>query len=219
MELLRDSSKGSLSDQAYHFIKQEISNGNFKPGDELTEGRLASLLGISRTPLREAFNRLQAENLLDVIPNKGCIVKKLEIRDVLEIMQVRGALEGMAARIACQKIRPEEVDMLISWFPEIRNGVLEEDQYEMAFNAGNQLHAFLIEKCGNQLLKKQLSFINIQVEKLVRMITGLPERHTNAYFEHMAIIEGLRQADCDLAECNMRIHIRKIRDSVIRMQM
>lgn len=207
-------SKLSLTDKAYLKIKNDIIDGKFEPGEELTETSLAEMLSISRTPVRQALYKLEAEGLIQNIPNKGFIVTKLGLKDILEIMQVREALEGMAARLACQKINKEELDEIISLFPPF-DKKLEKKDFIKAYNAGNKLHQFIYEKSDNRIIKQQLSLLNIQIKTTTQIAAKIPGRYEKAHKEHKAIIDALLAQDPDLAETKMREHISQIRSSIV----
>lgn len=209
-----NGTKMQLSELAYSTIKEGIISGKFKSGEVLPEVRIAQSLSISRTPLREALNKLHAEGLVDIIPNKGCVIKKLELRDILEITLVREALEGMVARLACEKVSKEEVNEIISWFPPF-DKKLEETDYLKACEAGVKLHQFLRGKANNRLLEQQVAFLDMQIKITTKMAAEIPGRYQEAFNEHKAIVEALLMKDPELAEKKMREHITKIRISLL----
>ena len=90
----------SLKDRAYHRIKAAILNLELKPGDPLVEGELAERLGISKTPVRDALTELRREGLVTKIPYSGTCVSEITQQDIRDIIQIRGVLEALAARLA-----------------------------------------------------------------------------------------------------------------------
>ena len=208
------TTKIQLSEKAYIALKEEIVTGVLKPGEVLSEVKIAKRLAISRTPLREALNKLYSERLVDIVPNKGCVVKKLELRDILEIAQVREALEGMVANLACEHIKGEELDEITSWFPPF-DQKLKECDYIMAYEAGAKMHTFIRHKAHNRLIEEQLAFFDMQIQRTTRMAAEIPGRFEEAFKEHKAIIDALRLKDSDMAEKKMREHIANIRISLL----
>lgn len=97
----------NLSTRAYEVIKRKIVNGEITPGTKLQEDRLAEELGISRTPIREALSRLAQEGLVEIIPRRGTYVVEFSLFDIVHLLEIREALEGMAARLAATNIARE----------------------------------------------------------------------------------------------------------------
>ena len=93
----------SLEEKVYHSLEQQILSGKFKAGEALTEVKLAKSLGVSRTPVREALQRLGREGLIRLVPNKGAVVVGISEKDLIDIYKIRMRLEGLAARIAAEK--------------------------------------------------------------------------------------------------------------------
>jgi DNA-binding GntR family transcriptional regulator len=210
--LIVKNQKKSLSEMAYLSIKESIINGRLKPGEELNECNIAEELSISRTPLRSALNRLHAEGLVRITPNKGCAVRKLDLKEIVEITQVREALEGMVARLACDRISKKELNEVISWFPSF-DRELNETDFAASYDAGIKMHNYLREKSNNHIIQKQLAFIDMQIKLVAQMSTEVPGRSELAHKEHKEIIDALVAKDPELAEEKMRSHIRNVRMS------
>src|SRR5580693_1274118 len=100
----------SLHDEILTRLRDHIVEGNLADGERVPERELCEMLGISRTPLREALKVLAAEGLLDLLPNRGARVRALSTRDLTELFDVMGGLEALAGRLACENITEEEID-------------------------------------------------------------------------------------------------------------
>jgi DNA-binding GntR family transcriptional regulator len=206
--------KIQLSEKAYLAIKQNITSGQLKQGDAIVEHEIAEQLSISRTPIREALNKLSAEGYVETIPNRGCFVKKITPREFLDIMQIREALEGMAARLACERVTRKELDEVSAQFP-LFDGGLKEVDYLKAYEAGENLHKFLVEKSGNLLLEQQLSSLRKKIDRTVQIAADVPGRYEKAYIEHKHILDALYERNPDLAEKKMRFHINQVRTTLL----
>lgn len=90
-------------------LRKAIIDGNLEPGDRLVETFIAENMGVSRTPVREAFRQLEIEGLAENIPRKGTIVKGISKEDIIEIYQIREVLEGLAFRLTCSRISEEQI--------------------------------------------------------------------------------------------------------------
>ena len=99
--------KYSLRGRVFHQIRDDILSGRYKDREELKEVAIGEELGVSRTPVREAFRQLELEGLIEIIPNKGAYVTGITVKDVHDIYAIRALLEGLAARWACEHITHE----------------------------------------------------------------------------------------------------------------
>src|SRR5690554_1573819 len=98
------SRTGDTVERVAETLKQQILDGRLARGQRLILKDLADALGVSRGPVREAFNRLEADRLVELIPNKGAVVRRIDDREIVQLFQIREALEGQAARLAAQHI-------------------------------------------------------------------------------------------------------------------
>jgi DNA-binding GntR family transcriptional regulator len=101
-----------LRDVVFDYMKDAIITGKLKPGERLMEVQLAEKLGVSRTPVREAIRKLELEGLVVMVPRKGAYVADLDAKDLLNVLEVRSSLEGLAASLAAERITEEEIDKL-----------------------------------------------------------------------------------------------------------
>ena len=102
--------KYSLRGRVFHRLREDILSGKYKEGDELKEVAIGEELGVSRTPVREAFRQLELEGLIQIIPNKGAYVTGITEKDVKDIYMIRSLLEGLCARWACEHITDEQME-------------------------------------------------------------------------------------------------------------
>ena len=101
-----------LRDVVFNTLRKAILTGTLKPGERLMEVHLANKLGVSRTPVREAFRQLELEGLIQIVPNKGAYVTGITTKDVKDIYMIRSSLEGMCARLATEHITKEQMEEL-----------------------------------------------------------------------------------------------------------
>ncbi len=147
MEL--DSS--SLSQQISKALTEAILEGLFSGGEKLIENRLQKVLGVSRSPIREALRDLERKGLVEIIPRKGCFVRNISARDIEEHFPVRAALEGLAAREAMRKMDSETLALLEKTLEGMRQAVHNEDA-KTYWACHRTFHELFIDACGNQLL-------------------------------------------------------------------
>ena len=112
---MREFKTASLADQVFMKLEGDIIQGIYPKGEILTELRLVEQLGVSRTPVREAFRQLELEGLIQIVPNKGAYVTGITKKDVRDIYMIRSLLEGLCARWATEHITPEQMAEYAIW--------------------------------------------------------------------------------------------------------
>jgi len=197
-------------DQAYEIIRHAILDGTFQPGDRLIEEKLVEMCGVSRTPIREAIQRLVAENYLASKPNSGSFVAKWEQQDIDDIFALRATVESMACRRAASTITPEELIALRK----------EHNVINAALNADGPVNisAFLL---GNRRFHEGI-LVATKSEPLIQAANRLisppivsrtafnynKEDIARSNDHHAELIEALGARDGDWSESIMRSHIR-----------
>src|SRR5215216_1285768 len=146
------------TDYVYRKLKDLISEGTYPPGSVLTEQTLARELGVSRTPIREATRRLEADGCVTTIPGRGALVRSLSAQDLEEIFVVREELEALALRLAISNIPSSELEAMerdmVSRSAELKRD--EPQAREDLISEVETFHAVLNRYCGNRLLARQL---------------------------------------------------------------
>ena len=201
-----DNTGSSLSTKVFLRIQQDILKGNFKSGERLAETALSSMLGVSRTPIREALKQLELEGLVKVIPNKGAIVTGVSIKDISDVYTIRKLIEGLAARWAAENITQDELDILsetvaLEQFYIDRNDTAHLSKYDSMF------HDTLFSATKSNPLNFVLKTFHMYVQKSRNSALAKPERAKMAHLEHKAILEALIARDADRAEMLMIEHI------------
>ena len=199
----------SLSERAYEAIKESILKTDVtKVNDEdrIDERSLSESLGISRTPLREAINRLVIEGFLKVLPRKGIYVVKKTKKEIIEILLVRAALEGMAAGLATKHVTDEEIQKmkeLFEPFCESSSG----GRFIKYSDANIVFHELVLRASHCEKLIEMAGNLFDHIRWIRFRTIVFEDRFTKMQKEHLAIIEALEKRDQDLAEKRMRFHI------------
>lgn len=195
-----------LADLAYQSLKETILNMDYNAEDRLDERKLAESLNISRTPLRDAINRLVSEGLLRVEPRKGIFINRKSRKEIIEILYVRAALEGAAARMAVNNLHDEDIARMKEMFAEFNDGNILEKVDEFA-RANVGFHEYVLQLSGNRKLQEFAANIYDHM-RMVRLATiKMDNRAYNALREHHAIIAALEKRDGKLARTLMQQHI------------
>lgn len=196
----------ALAESAYHRIRAAIGEGVFKPGQRVTESNLAEWLEVSRTPVREAIQRLEAEGLFTHSPRQGLIVRRLEYQEVVELYAMREVLEATAARLAAQQATEPEIDILTD-IHEMERKVEPED-YAGAAHFNRVFHEAMHDAAHNRYLIDSLRALDNSMILLENTTLSLPGRRAEALDEHRAIIEAIRARDIEGAASATAAHIR-----------
>jgi DNA-binding GntR family transcriptional regulator len=199
----------SLSQQVYEAIKESLLQTDLADiSDEarLDERELAERLGVSRTPLREAINRLVMEGFLKVVPRKGVYVVKKSRSEIIEILLVRAALEGMAARLATRHVTDEKIQRMKRIFSPF-DGSNIEGQFLKYSDANIEFHELVLRtsQCGK--LIELAGSLSDHVRWIRFRAVVFEERFSTMQKEHLGIIEAIERRDPNLAEKRMRAHI------------
>jgi DNA-binding GntR family transcriptional regulator len=190
---------------AYTLILEAIDTGVFKPGDRLVESDLAERFGVSRTPIREALQRLETQSLL-ARDGRSLIVASLDHNQLAELYVVRAELEGLAASLAARHATAEEVRVLRDMVNADRG--LMGDPKAMA-RANRRFHKQIHLSSHNRFLVQQLDLVHRSMALMATTSLAAAGRDKDALDEHDAIVSAIEAGDCDRAGEALRAHISK----------
>ncbi|HWP25299.1 MAG TPA: GntR family transcriptional regulator [Xanthobacteraceae bacterium] len=200
-------SKGeSLGDFAYRIMREAIRSGRFRPGEHLREADVAQWLGISRTPVREAFHRLISEGLLTDGPWNGALLAELDSRQLTELYAVREALEGIAASLAAQHASEDEIATMFR-IAETEARHRNDPAKLVVINA--ELHQAFYQAAHNRYLLQSLNTVVDALGLLRHSTFILPGSIETAHRQHLQIIRAIRDRKPAEAERVAREHVRQ----------
>jgi DNA-binding GntR family transcriptional regulator len=205
----------NLRDKVYEILKKSIVYQEIQPGEKIDEEAVAKQLGVSRTPIRETLCRLENEGFVKVVPRRGAFVVKHSTRRIAEIMIVREALEGLAARLAVDNVDEQIIAQMKSLFKHFSEANIRE-QFKDYTQADLEFHNLVLKVSQNALLISIMNTLNDHIQ-LVRLQTVSHEgRLEQSLLEHDKIIEAFEKKDHASADFLMRDHIRKVRESALK---
>lgn len=205
----------NASTEAAELIREAIIDGRLEPGARLKEDELAQDLGISRTPIREALHILQTDGLIQSFPNRGAVVREYTFEDIGELYELRGLLEGWAARKAAERINSSSIRLLqksCERFEMLR----EKNDLPELVKENLRFHLAIMESAGSERLRD-----------LTRKVTRVPliyrsynwysdaQKQISGYY-HKQITKALESRETERAEALMREHLMEARDVVIK---
>ncbi len=196
---------GNLKSRAYDIIKDNIITCRYTPGEFLNEAQLMREVGVSRTPIREALNKLEQERLVRIVPKKGVMVSELTLREINEIYQVRLMLEPQVVRLWGNLIPVEELEhcrmRLMNYSPEM--SMLERSGLE------DSLHRLIIDYCPNSYIHDWSDYLYCQNQR-VRIFTGrIGQRMELNNVGYLKILDKLLLGDCSGAAELLNEHLEE----------
>lgn len=205
--------KFSLRGRVFHKLREDILSGKYKQNEELREVAIATELGVSRTPVREAIRQLELEGLVNLIPNKGAYVTGITIKDVKDIYVIRSYLEGLCAKWATEFITEQQLceleeNIYLSEFHA------EKEHYDQVLELDNRFHQLLYDASGSKILDHVLSDFHHYVQRVRKISIATPERALKSNEEHRKIVEAIRERDEGQAESLANEHIMNTMENI-----
>jgi len=202
-----------LSRKVYHILKVRIIKEDLKQGIKLSEKNIAEQLGVSRTPVREAFRELAAEGFVEIIPNQGIVVSTITFDEIYDILQIRGVLEGLAARIAAKKINSEEINKfnkIIDKMKYYTTGNFTSKESILFFsNLDTEFHGLILSISENKWLIQIHGNLKNHIEKYRIRSFSIPGTFPKSLNEHCKILDAIKKGNSDLAEKLSVVHMEK----------
>ena len=209
------SDKYSLRGRVFHRLREDILSGKYQENEELKEVSIGEELGVSRTPVREAFRQLELEGLIQIVPNKGAYVTGITEKDVKDIYMIRSLLEGLCARWATENITHEQME-------EMEENVYlakfhaKKGHYEQLAALDNRFHEIMYEACNSKMLEHQLKDFHDYVLRVRKKTLANVNRGTKSNEEHEMIMEAIKAKDADKAEALANKHMINAYENMVQ---
>lgn len=211
------SSKLSSAEEAYFQIREMIVIGTLRPGQIINEQDLARHLGISRTPVREAIQRLAKQHVIEVFPRRGLAVAKLGLDDVQAIFEAREAIEEKTSELAAMRRTDDQAAALVSLGRRI-NSVAKDEDVTVFLEVDQQLHRLIAASASNRHLTDSADHLLMLSKWLWYQYFHTRGSRPSDFFNHEPIIRAIVDQDADSARLAMREHVQQSRE-VIRNEM
>ena len=204
-----------LREIVYEQLKRQILTGRITPGTRMMEVELADEMGVSRTPVREAIRKLEKEGLVTIEPRRGAYASDISVKDMVDTLEVREDLEGLAAALAAERMTEEQIDELVKITEGYSEAILNSDT-EKIIHYDEKFHKHIVSCSGNKTLI-QLSEIVQELALRFRYIYYDDfSRYENMPVEHRQIIAAITSGDADTARMSADSHVKKLKEFVIR---
>ncbi|WP_108445951.1 GntR family transcriptional regulator [Halomonas denitrificans] len=207
----------TLAERVFNQLQDAIVRGELAPGSKITEPGLSRAYGISRGPLREAMRRLESHRLIQRVPHVGARVVQLSMKELLELFDLREALESMAARLAAEHMTPEEIAGLREVLSvHERQADLKRGEAYYQREGDLDFHYQIVLGSHNRMLMGLLCDDLYYLVRLYRtQFSASGTRPQRAFVEHHRIVDAIEAGDAELAELLMRRHVSASRANVV----
>jgi DNA-binding GntR family transcriptional regulator len=206
----------SLKDRIYSVLKEAIATMNIYGPDadlRLDERQLSERLGISRTPLREALARLETEGLVEIRPRRGVFVVRKTKKEIIDAIHVWAALEGMAARLACERAADADIAGLRRFVTAFEDDTVQAhiDEYS---DRNIEFHEAILALSKNPIIMETAAQLFLHVRGIRAQTISDEDRANRSIIDHLHIIEALEARDADTADTLVREHALNLADHV-----
>jgi len=213
---LKMDSYQPLRDVIFETLRKAIVSGDIKPGERLMEVSLANQMGVSRTPVREAIRRLEAEGLVTMTPRKGTHVAELSVKDIMDVLEVRTVLDKLATDLAAKRMQPSQLKALENVHKQYI-ACVEKNNIEGAIKKDIEFHDLIYAASGNPRLVAVAGSLREHVYRFrVIYMSGGDPIAENVLNEHEEILAALKEANNNLASDLAEKHIRNQMETIIK---
>lgn len=223
-----DGANGNQTSQTLQRLRELILAGELAAGSRIAELALVDKLGVSRTPIRAALQRLELEGLLEALPGGGYKVRQFHESDIEDAIEIRATLEGLAARMAAERgISPTTLtrarELLVCIDAILSEPSLDDERFSLYMARNEELHALIGEMSGSAVIREQLDRITslpfAAPGSFLRAQTSSAQAHMSlmmAHDQHHAVIDAISRREGARAEALMREHARRSRSQMTR---
>ena len=204
-----------LRDVVFNTLRDAILTGKLVPGERLMENQLAEKLGVSRTPVREALRMLELENLVELVPRKGAQVLDMSEKDIVNILEVRSALEGLATSVACKKMSKEDLQQLKNMEVDFEKAVAEND-VEHFVDIDEDFHDLIFAATENDKLINIFRNLRIQLYRYRMAQAKNDTSMSTIVAHHRSIIRAIENHDAEEGASIAQGHIKYQTESILR---
>lgn len=214
LEPIRLDTYQPLREVVFEHIRQAIVGGVFSPGERLMEIQMAEDMGVSRTPVREAFRKLELEGYVVMVPRRGTYVADISIKDIKDVYEIRMALDILAAGLAAERISDEELETMERYLVLIGQ-YIEEGNMEKIVETDTAFHDVLYKASRNDRLFAIISNLREQITSLRKRSMDYPGRLASTLEEHKIIVDSISQRDVEKAQQAVRTHLENAEKTLL----
>lgn len=201
------------TDVAYHYIKDRILEGTFKPAQKLVEVQLAELIGVSRNTVKQALLKLSQENLVAIEVNKGATIKSFTLEEVLNYLDIREVLEGLVARSVTSNVTDSDLERMRCILEKMKVH-LENQEFDKYSALNTEFHGIIYASTTNVQAVELINMIRTQLIRYQFRTVLVPGRSQSSFNEHLEIYKAIASRDENEAEIAVRRHVSAVRETI-----
>lgn len=203
----------SLRKAIYEELKEEILYGKRPPGTRLMELELSREKGASRTPIREALKMLEADGLVIIFPNRGAYVSKISIQELMEILEVREDIDGMAAYYAAQRIDKDTLNELADAMMKYKEALGQNNSHDIVY-WDTEFHQIIVKGTRNKVLINLVGKLREELLRFRHIYYGDFRKNHDTVLDHKNLFEAISKGDADAAKKMAQEHMKEIMNSI-----
>lgn len=204
-----------LREVIFNTLREAIIVGELKPGERLMEVQLAEKMGVSRTPVREAIRKLELEGLVDMLPRKGAHVADLSVKDIVDVLEVRASLDGLASSLAALRITDEEIKDLKHSQAQFANYV-EKENLQGSIKKDVEFHDIIFRASRNEKLIQIANNLREQIQRFRVIYLKDYSSGRELVKEHQDILDAVEARNFELAREVAQKHIKNQEQAILR---
>ena len=201
-----------LSEKAYRLIKDKVVTLELPPSAVIDEHVLMQELGLGRTPIREALQRLDSEGLVNIVPRRGTFVNDISVTDLQKIFELRIIMEGFCARLAAQRVTQAQLDRMENVLQELDQ--LQESDPQALMSIDRRFHRLLYTAADNEFMTDILDRLYDLSLRLWYLVLNRLSEVKHSIEQHLIVLDALKEGDADRAEAVIRKHIVEFQQSI-----
>ena len=205
-----------LRELVFEKLREAIISGALPEGERLMEVQLAEELGVSRTPIREAIRRLELEGFVVMMPRKGAYVSGFTLKDIINVFEIREALDELACSLAAVRISDDQLEYLERLMVELTEATENENSEEW-IRVDTLFHDAIYKACNNDRLMQMIGNIMEQIQRYRQMSLNDKGRMPQALEEHRALVNALWDRDAKEAQLRASMHINNAEARIIAL--
>jgi DNA-binding GntR family transcriptional regulator len=214
--MFQPDGSSSLEEKVYLALQEQILSRKLRTGEAVTEMKLSKALGVSRTPVREALQRLDREGLIKLVPNKGAVVLGISEQDLIDIYKIRMRLEGLAARIAAEK-KDVEFCRQLGDNIDLTGFYMSKGDIEKVKDLDSEFHDIIYRCCESRMLGKTLSELHRYIASYRKLSLAASGRIDRSLAEHKEIYDAIASGNTDAADELMSKHVERALENLLKI--
>lgn len=215
LKLKRIKKHELLRDKIYHTLKSKIIEGDLEEGRKITESEVANLMGVSKTPAREALKSLAANGFITIKKNKRMEIARVSVKDIREVYQIRAALDILGAKLAAERIEQKDIEKLTDIINKMEEQV-DKKEFKAYSNYANRFHSLIMNISDNKNLENIINSLREKTDRYRIKSIRLEGRLADSLKEHKEILKALIEGNPKQISETCKMHIENALENILK---